>query len=239
MRIKGLLFIIVTFFFQLTLLGSNGTTAFPFLDGVPISTSNDYFLILYWYLPIMAMAFFITGYFRVALHSHGMLNLTRNYSRFKWILTRFLNVMFVLFLFVSAQILFFYTNSVMFQPYYQIFNKMFILLTVMYYLSLLITFSFQLLLELFIEPQLAQLTTNIYIIFSIILAKQLYIIGAPNFISYLLIPNYGNGFRNGLSYVAVHQGVIIHYTVGFFILITLQICIIGVSVLKFKKMDIL
>lgn len=237
MKIKGFLFVVAAVILQAILMTSVSTEAFPFLDGIPITASE--FLILYWYLPIVSLSFYFTGYVKFNLNSYGILKLSRKYSKSKWIVSRYINTMLVLFIFTLIQLFVFYINTVMIQDDQYVFNNNFFKLTIMYYLTLLVLYSIQLLLELFVSPHIAQLIVNIYIVFSLFIAKQLYLLEAPKAMNYFLISNYSNGYRNGLSTLFDIENVCIDYSVGFFILIILQITIVTMSILKVRKMDII
>ncbi|MCD2368424.1 DUF2705 family protein [Bacillus sp. BS3(2021)] len=237
MKIKGFLFVVAAIILQAMLMISVSTDAFPFLDGIPIAASE--FLILYWYLPIVSLSFYFTGYVKFNLNSYGILKLSRKYSKSKWIVSRYISTMLVLFIFTLTQLFVFYINTIMIHDNQYVFNNNFFKLTIMYYLTLLVLYSIQLLLELFVSPHIAQLIVNIYIVFSLFIAKQLYLLEAPKAMNYFLISNYSNGYRNGLSSLFDIENVCIDYSVAFFILIILQITIVTMSILKVRKMDII
>ncbi|MBR0581375.1 DUF2705 family protein [Bacillus altitudinis] len=245
MKIKGIFWIFLSIVFQMIFIKSNSSIEliFPFLSGVPVSSSTqlENLTLLYWYLPIVAMSFYFSGYIRDNLYSYGKLKLVRNYNKSKWIVLRFTNMMLTLLGFVLIQILVFYLSSIYLEHNFNTFTfttEIFMLI-IMYFLTLLCLFSIQLTLELFITPQLSQLALNMYIIVSIFAAKQLYTLNAPSFLYYVLIPNYNNGFRTGLSHFNGIEKYLIHYPIGLLILIILQIGLVFLAAFKIKKMDIL
>ncbi|MCR8872004.1 DUF2705 family protein [Peribacillus frigoritolerans] len=239
---KIFIFVVITIIIQAVLMRNFDFlhTGYLFLDGVPITSSYqlESKFLLYWYLPIVAMSFYFTGYFKKIVQTYGKLILIREYNKTKWMLIRYFLLMRDLILFVFCQISVFSIDILLQHNELHIvenLQKIF-----MYYLSLLIIFSIQLLLELLLDIQIAQLIINIYIVISVIAVKMFFTNDVTKFIYYTLIPNYGMGFRNGLSNnVPLFQSDLINSTIGLYILLSLQILLVVISIVKFKKIDIL
>lgn len=55
----------------------------PILDGFPVGLATPVVtrLLLYWYLPIIAFSFYISGNLKDLLSSYGFLQISRNYKR--------------------------------------------------------------------------------------------------------------------------------------------------------------
>lgn len=212
-------------------------SSFPFLDGVPITSSyalENKFLV-YWYLPIVAMSFYFTGYCNDVLKTYGKVIIIRNYGRTRWLYHRFGSMMIVTFIFVVIQVLIFrflLTDSTINLEVIEV-----IKLLAMYFLTLSTLFALQLAMELFISPQVSQLIVNAYIVVSILITKQIYLIGG-GFIYYLLLPNYAMGFRNGLTSIPEFQTPIISYPISITVLIIIIALIVGFSISRIKKIDI-
>ncbi|MGY2644091.1 DUF2705 family protein [Bacillus inaquosorum] len=244
MKIKGIFLILVAIIFQATLSSYNNNNVFPFLDGIPISTSDqyDYQAILLWFIPIVSLSFCFSGNIREKYISYEQLKLVREHSKAKWVISQFLNITVILLIFTLSQITIFYIYSLVSLhnlDVISVFNNGFVMMALMYYLTLLNLFSFQLFLELYYTSQIAQLNISVYIIFSLILTKKLVQLNSPKIIHYFLIPNYSNGLRTGLSDFS-HSGTsVIKPSLGLFILIILQVTIVILSVLKFKNIDML
>ncbi|MBR0011345.1 DUF2705 domain-containing protein, partial [Bacillus subtilis] len=231
MRIKGFFITLVAIIFQASLSSyNNNKNVFPFLDGIPISTSGhyEYQNILLWFVPIVSLSFCFSGSIRDTYISYEQLKLVREHSRVKWVTSQFLIITVVLLIFTLSQIAIFYIYSLVSLHNLDInsvINKRFVMMTLMYYLTLLNLFSFQLFMELYYKSQIAQLNISVYIIFSLILAKKLVQLNSPKVIHYFLIPNYSNGLRTGLSYYSQSGTAIIEPLLGLFIIIILQISI--------------
>ena len=236
------LFVILTIIVQVITINNFNAiyTSFPFLDGVPITSSyaleNQYFI--YWYLPIVGMSFYFSGYLSDELQTYGKILFTRNYSRKKWVIKRYLSLIIVLSLFIIVQLISF--NFLLEDTSFIILSQeKIIILLVMYFLTLLTLFSIQLLLELYMTPQLSQLVINAYIVVSVLITKQLFTIGAPKFIYYFFLPNYGMGFKTNSSNIPQFQNEVVNYTIGFLILLILLASVLLFTIAKVKKMDIL
>ncbi|NIK13414.1 hypothetical protein FHR85_002867 [Alkalibacillus almallahensis] len=213
-------------------------SVFPFLYGVPIvhSYQLETKFLLYWYLPIAAFSFYFTGYIKNALMTYGKAVIIRNYSKSKWILKRFIGMIYALCLFVLFQISIFYLflSGKHSLPD----GEETVKLISIYYLTLVVIFSIQLLLELYVSPQISQLIINIYIVLSVLLTKQLYLTGSSETIYYFFITNYGMGFKTGISSIPQYQTIIIDYWVGIFVLLIFGLIILSFSMRRLKNIDI-
>lgn len=238
---RGLfLFVLATIILQATIVYNSELlyTNFPFLDGVPVTTSflleNRY--LLTWYLPVVSMSVYFTGYLGDTLGKYGKILMVRNYSKEKWVLKQYIHTATNLLVFVLCQIFVYYWLSI---GYPLLSLEVTIKLVVMYYLTLLSLFSFQLLLELYISPQISQLAVNTYIIFSIFLTSNMFEYNLPKMYYYLMLPNYGMGLRTGLSDIDNFSNTVMEFSIGFIIIILFQIVITLLSVNRIKKIDIM
>ncbi|NRG38541.1 DUF2705 family protein, partial [Bacillus subtilis] len=89
MKFKGIFLILVAIIFQATLSSYNNNNVFPFLDGIPISTSDqyDYQAILLWFIPIVSLSFCFSGSIREKYISYEQLKLVREHSKAKWVVS--------------------------------------------------------------------------------------------------------------------------------------------------------
>ncbi|EAE1035758.1 DUF2705 domain-containing protein, partial [Listeria monocytogenes] len=60
----------------------------PILDGFPVGLATPVVtrLLLYWYLPIIAFSFYISGNLKDLLSSYGFLQISRNYKKEYWLM---------------------------------------------------------------------------------------------------------------------------------------------------------
>lgn len=63
----------------------------PILDGFPVGLATPVVtrLLLYWYLPIIAFSFYISGNLKDLLSSYGFLQISRNYKKEYWLMKQF------------------------------------------------------------------------------------------------------------------------------------------------------
>ncbi|RZI50147.1 DUF2705 domain-containing protein [Aeribacillus pallidus] len=235
---KFLIFVLLAILMQEILISGFDllNTNFPFLDGVPITSSQalEYRYLLNWYLPIISMSFYFSGYFSDFTRIHGIAFFVRTYCKSKWIIKQYLYMFIVLLFFTMFQIVictFFELGT----STISITN--FIKSLSIYLLTLQTLFSIQLLLELYINPKISHLIMNIYIVASVLMSNQLY--GSSKLLQYLFLPNYGMGFKNGLSQIPEFPEHTIDYFTGLPILLIMQILIMFLSIYKIKKMDLL
>jgi Protein of unknown function (DUF2705) len=237
---KGLLiFTIITFLIQAGLMHSFNIfdSDIPFLDGIPlgVSFSIETIYLLYWYLPIAGISFYFSGYLREHLLSYGQLVIIREYSKVKWVLKRYIEVCVQLFMFVIMQLLVFYIFS--FINGYINFNNFSIYLLLLYYLMLLVIICCQLVFELYTSPELSQVVISVYIVLSTFLSSRLYSMHSIKDLNYLLIINYGMGFRTGLSDNSLMRDVI-YYPFGYILLLLFLLFLVALTIKKVKKMEI-
>ncbi|AIM15976.1 DUF2705 family protein [Neobacillus sp.] len=235
---KFLIFVLLTIIMQGILISRFNliNTNFPFLDGIPITSSHalEYRYLLNWYLPIISMSFYFSGYLSDLTRIHGITFFVRTYSKSKWIIKQYLCMLMILLLFTIFQTVIF-TLLGLGKSTFSTTN--FIKSLSIYLLTLLTLFSIQILLELYIKTKISHLIINIYIVSSVLMTNQLY--GSSKLLQYLFLPNYGMGFRNGLSQIPEFKIHTIDYLIGLFILLIIQTAVIYLSVNKIKKMDLL
>ncbi|EAF1002768.1 DUF2705 domain-containing protein, partial [Listeria monocytogenes] len=78
----------------------------PILDGFPVGLATPVVtrLLLYWYLPIIAFSFYISGNLKDLLSSYGFLQISRNYKKEYWLMKQFLKLLIKVILFTSLQL---------------------------------------------------------------------------------------------------------------------------------------
>lgn len=213
-------------------------SSLPFTDGVPISPSfviiNRY--LINWYLPVVAISFYISGYMEESLSKYGKFLIVRSYSKTLWVLNQFSKLVINLFLFASFQLISFWVG-----PFLEIrysFDHL-ILLISLYYLTLLTLFCIQIYLELFLSQQLSLLIVNGYIILSIVISSSFSNGKTGGLLNYFLLPNFGMGLKNGLSSVNAFQPTNLNYLFCLIILITLIFIIVALTIRRFNRVDIL
>lgn len=125
----------------------------PVLDGFPVGLATPVVtrLLLYWYLPIVAFSFYISGNIKDLLSNYGFLQISRNYKKEYWLMEQFLKLFVKIILFICLQIVLISIIT----PFYINWTSQFFYLTLGYFLMLLTIFSLQYLLELFIDAQKA------------------------------------------------------------------------------------
>lgn len=235
---KFFIFVLITIITQVVFTSKFNliNTQFPFLDGVPITSDFglEYRYLLNWYLPIISMSFYFSGYLSKLVEAQSIVFFIRNYSKSKWIIKQYLSMTIVLFSFIVFQaLLFALTTSDDLIFSFENFSKSFLI----YFFTLITLFSVQQLLELYIKPEIAHLVINIYIILSVLLAEKVY--QASTFFSYFLLANYGMGFKNGLSQVPEFKIYSVDYFNAIIILIVIQLTVIGLSLRRIKNMDLM
>jgi hypothetical protein len=235
---KFFIFVLLTIIIQAIVISKFNliSTEFPFLDGVPLTSSQalEYRYLLNWYLPIISISFYFSGYLSNLVKTQGAVFFVRAYSKPKWIIKQYVSIIMVLLLFIIFQTVIFsfmrLGNSV-----FSIEN--FIKSFSIYFLTLLTLFSIQQLLELYIKPEIAHLIVNVYIVLSILITTDQQ--NVSSFSNYFLLPNYGMGFKNGLSQIPEFKMYIIDYFRGIIVLLIIQFTVIGLSIKRIKKMDLI
>ena len=173
------------------------TDYLPFL-GVPItySTRTMYSFLIGWYFPIAIFVFSSMGFIRKYLSNYGYICIIRGMSRVKFFLKRwFLMVNAVMtFILMQMGLAFFIFNQ----------KERFLRLDeipylINYLLLLVLIFSIQLGMELFVSETNAALFTNLFVVGSIVFAHSYYSLYGAGKLLYLMVPIYGMGFQTGLE----------------------------------------
>ncbi|MEC0348014.1 DUF2705 family protein [Peribacillus frigoritolerans] len=211
---------------------------YPFLLGVPLTSNSqlNYQFLIYWYLPIVALTFYFSGFINDVLEKKGVLEIIRNHNLKKWILKRLFFMSSFLLVFIVFQTLVF----LIFFPNNQLISFEQLVLWINYYLMLLILIGIQLVLELIFSSKIALLCINIYIVGSLLLTQEIYDNSWSNlyFVAYLTVPNYGMGFKTGYNIIHFYTEIINrHVTLP--VLITVNLLILLFVLKRMKKIDIL
>lgn len=232
------LLVIVSIVGQLFFFKQSGLelSKFPFLDGVPLTSSNTltYQYLLYWFFPIAVMSFYFSGDLRDSIRIRGLPYITRRYNKTHFIIKQFISMFLTLSMFVGCQFLFFYvfdmsTYELLFEDYAK--------MTILYVASLLLIFSAQMSLELIVKSEISQAMTCVYIVVPALLSKEL----VQNFLgfNYLFLSNYSMGLRNGFNNFNPLSESLVSGTYVIGIIAFLELSIILLSVKRFKNMDIM
>lgn len=204
-----------------------------FIDGVPFTSSHNlvYKYLLIWYLPIASMSLYFSGHLE-DMKKYAIALFVRSYNRMQWMLNQYVHafVVIVIFIFIQTFIMF------LFHAYSEnIWTANGIKGFFMYLSTIYTLICVQLFLELYIGARFSYLLVNLYIVFSILLSNEL-----PhrlNWMHYLFIPNYGMGFRNGVSRSPIFEPYVIHFSIGCLILLFIQCLLVYFSVQRTKQMD--
>lgn len=113
----------------------------PILDGFPVGLATPVVtrLLLYWYLPIIAFSFYISGNLKDLLSSYGFLQISRNYKKEYWLMKQFLKLLIKVILFTSLQLALIF----IFTPYSIYSTAPFLYLILGYSIMLFTIFSLQ------------------------------------------------------------------------------------------------
>ncbi|MBC2119995.1 DUF2705 family protein [Listeria marthii] len=236
---KLIILVVICLFLQAILF-----TAFDFpfktlpnLSGFPVGLATPVVtrLLLYWYLPIIAFSFYISGNIKDLLSNYGFLQISRNYKKEYWLMKQFLKLFIRIVLFTCLQ----HALISIITPYSLHFTASFFYLLLGYSIMLFTIFSLQYLLELFLDAQKALLIINGYVIISVLIADLIYQNTTVTWPYYLLIPNYGMGFRTGLIPFTNTSTLLISEPTSLIILLVVLLCVFIVALKKFKTTDIL
>ncbi|HAO5672563.1 TPA: DUF2705 domain-containing protein, partial [Listeria monocytogenes] len=167
--------------------------------------------------------------------SYGFLQISRNFKKEYWLMKQFLKLFIRVILFTSLQLALIF----IFTPYSTYSTAPFLYLILGYSIMLFTIFSLQYLLELFIDAQKALLLINGYVIISILMADLIYQNTTVTWPYYLLLPNYGMGFRTGLIPFTNTSTLLISVPTSLIILLVVLLCVFIVAIKKFKTTDIL
>ncbi|MFH0346688.1 DUF2705 family protein [Bacillus vallismortis] len=211
---------------------------YPFLLGVPITSNNqlNYQFLIYWYLPIVALIFYCSGFVNDVLQKKGVLEIIRNHNVKKWILRRYFFMSCVLLAFTVFQVLVFF----IFFPNKQLISLEQLVLSINYFLMLFTLIGIQMVLELIFSSKVALLFINIYIVGSLLLTQEIYDNNWSGlyFFAYLTVPNYGMGFKTGYNIFHFNTEIINeHVTLP--VLITVNLLILFFVLKRMNKIDIL
>lgn len=236
---KLIILVIICLFLQAILFISFDFhfTTLPILDGFPVGLATPVVtrLLVYWYFPIIAFSFYISGNIKDLLSNYGFLQISRNYKKEYWLIKQFLKLFVKIILFICLQI----ALISIITPFHISWTSQFPYLILGYFLMLFTIFSLQYLLELFIDAQKALLIINSYLIISVLAADLIYQNTAATWPYYLLIPNYGMGFRTGLCEFPNTSTSLISQPAGLIILLVVLLCVFTIAIKKFKTTDIL
>ncbi|RLQ94885.1 DUF2705 family protein [Falsibacillus albus] len=212
-------------------------TRLPVLDGVPVvpSAGMEYRYLLNWYLPVIGISFYFSGYLSQMMTVYGTPFFIRNYSKFRWVLKQYYSIALSLLLFVVIQMLI----GLVWEHSAGIQWMSALKMTFIYYLTLLVLISFQTFLDLFVQSELSVVLVNLYLVFSVLGFRWLSSLDESINLTYLLIPNYGMGFKNGLSKVTEFQTDYIPFLNGSYVLILILILVILGSVMKINKKELI
>ncbi|MBE2941210.1 DUF2705 family protein [Anoxybacillus flavithermus] len=204
-----------------------------FVDGVPFTSSHSlvYKYLLIWYFPVASITFYFSGHLEY-VRKHAIVLFVRSYNRVKWMLKQHIYafVVMVVFIFIQTFIMFLFRacsdnvwtlNGI--KGLYMYLSMIYTLVCVQWFL------------ELYVEARLSHLIVNLYVLLSILLSNELH--DGLNWLHYFFIPDYGMGFRNGLSSSTAFEHDVIHFSIGCLILLFSQFLFIYFSVRKAKRMD--
>ncbi|WP_141603788.1 DUF2705 family protein [Terrilactibacillus laevilacticus] len=240
-RKKLFIFVIATVIIQVLYMQplNFSNVTFPFLDGVPMNTSyqlQNRFL-LNWYVPLVSISFYFSGLLKDELIEYGPMIITRNTSRIGWVLKKYVYMLLILVVFLICQLAIFYFYS---HLNHQLnIHKHIYKALLIYYVTLVLLYSLQIFLEMFINPRLSLIIMNVYIVFSILIVVTLENLHFPMFLNYLFFPNYLMGFRNGLSDITQFNHVIIHFSLGLWTVIIINMIVFILLILRITKIELL
>ncbi|MFP7255177.1 DUF2705 family protein [Terribacillus goriensis] len=234
MNFKLILFLMMAMLVQsyFYISTQSALSAFPFLDGVPITSSSviESKYLIQWYFPVFFILLYFSGGIKRELVSNGIPFLIRNDRKGTWFIRKLAVIFFMTILFILFQL----------SVYMVLAEKLpdisvYCWLLLLYFLSIFAAISFQILLDMYIAPQHSLLLTNILIIISILIHTRVANSGIYALAYALLIPQ-GMGLRNGMveGDTLLHTNILVSFaTTILFIMITLAI-----AGRKMKKMDI-
>lgn len=229
-----LLSIIVQMFFLK--LSNLEISQFPFLDGVPLTSSRmlTYQYLLYWYFPVIVMSFYFSGNLREAIRFKGIPYITRKYSKSMFMMKQFLSMFFSLVFFISFQFFIFTLFKV---NTYDLSLNTYTYMMIIYTGSLVVMFSMQMYMELLFKAEIAQLIVSIYILVPILLSAEFQ--KTAMFSNYFFLSNYAMGLRNGLNDLDLLSNTIVNSSYGMIGIMLLEVLLVRLSIQRFKKLDIM
>lgn len=211
-------------------------TNMPFLDGVPL-TESDYLIYRYlmlWSLPIIFLSFYFSGLVSTAIKESGAIYFTRSYSKAFWLFKRHFIIFNSTAFFVAFQFL---TFTLLKQSGQIVAPKTLVIPFITYLLILVILFSMQQLMELFIKSELAHLLVNVYLILSILLATEAKKVS--EYFVLILFPNLGMIFKTKESLKFGFDTYNFDNFAVIIVLLFLYSVILVTSVIRINKIDII
>jgi Protein of unknown function (DUF2705) len=211
-------------------------SAFTFLLGVQPET--EYIIFMFWYLVFVSISFYFLGDISESLSGYGKYVLIRNYNKVKWIMIRYGSVAIRLLGFVLLHSIISLLITFILGKGQGPFLDGIIMVTkaiFIYYLTLLVLLSFQMLLELYINPQISMLIVNMYVVFSVLLAGLFFTYHKGELLLYALIPNYSMGLRLDIM---SDSSFIIYYPTAMVILLVIMAVILVFSKQKITEKDL-
>ncbi|QTL52610.1 DUF2705 family protein [Priestia aryabhattai] len=204
-----------------------------YLMGVPTETA--YPLMIMWYIVFSSISLYFSGELYEKIHGFGKYILVRNYNK-KIFLLKFMGAIAIKLLFILAVQTFIYYLTMLIIHHHLYPLKWMLLFKSfsIYYITMMTLVLLQIVLELYITPQVTFLIINMYVVFSILLAGLIFEHKAFEPLLYILIPNFMMGLRTD---VINQQDFIIwfNYAILFlFIYISIIVCI---SLKKIMKKD--
>ena len=225
--------VIAQVIFLLSLYRFNeGNSSYFVFNGVDVS--NNYSLLVMWYLFFAVISFSTMGYVRQFLTKYGILLVTREHKKIKLSFKQLGRLTLFIIMMCTIQIsLATVCSLVLFEETFSIANGWW--LTMLLYIMTIVTLIYiQQLLELFLNETVALLIINSYVILSVILGGILIETGESLAGIYFLIPNFSMFYRieavtNVSSYLS--------YGSMFSILISLLVVLCMGMYYKFKALD--
>lgn len=212
-------------------------TGFMILSG--IYPNNTLLLFGTWYIFIAALTFGSLGFVKRYISGYGIYQIVREKARVKIgfrrvaaLLTSIAGLSLLQVIFSVLFAIFTGTDQMMFAGN---FEEFFILLG-LYVLSNTTIVFIQMVLELYFSEQIALLTINIYVLFSVSLGGVLLTTQKMTWLLYLLIPNVGMYERSNLEESALQA---ISPNIAYLVLFLLLIILSMVSYRKLRNMDII
>lgn len=209
---------------------------FPFLDGVPLTSSRmlTYQYLLYWYFPVIVMSFYFSGNLREAIRFKGIPYITRRYSKCMFMIKQFLSMFFSVVFFTSFQFLIFKLFKV---NTYDLSINTYTYMMVIYVGSLVVMISIQMYMELLFKSEIAQLIVSIYILVPILLSAEFQ--KTTILSNYFFLSNYAMGLRNGLNDLDLLSNTLVNSSYGMIGIVLLEVLLVWISIQRFKKLDIM
>lgn len=208
----------------------------PLLFLLGIEPITVYRVLIIWYIVFISLSFFFWGEISEKLDGFGKYIIIRNYSKTKFILYQYLSIALNLLGLIVFQFFIYY---IMFAVLQKQLDFTVNLLQVgqalwIYFLTFLTLLIFQMVLELYVSSQTALLVTNMYVVFSVLLAGVLFKYQKAQLLLYILLPNFAMVLRTDIRNT---EAFTINYFPAVFILILLLTIMAGLSIHRIKTKD--